>query len=68
MGKKRIYEACYKVNLDCTEFALIGTDDTSSNSIHRSEEVLQMVTKMYRLAFKTGRVSKLEREEYNESA
>ena len=68
MSKRKGYKASHVVDLDRADFIFIGIDDSSSSSSIRSQEVLQMATKMYRLAFKTGKVSKLEREEFNESA
>lgn len=68
MSRKKSYMASHVVDLDRMEIIFVGVDDVSSSASQRSEEVIYLATKMYKLALRAGRVSKWEREEFNESA
>ena len=68
MRRRREYIESFKINLDSMTVNLIAIEDTSPNSASRSKEVIDLATKMIRLASKKGPVAKAEWEDFDAAA
>lgn len=68
MRKRREYIESFKIDLDSIAVNLIPVEDLSSSSVSRSKDVIELATKMVRLASKKGPVAKADREDFDAAA